>query len=133
MQLLTSEQSRTDPYPVSSDLVFILPKLLLSHPPGKEKARDRLQRIQETFQRACQGEWNDLIRRTLECPLPKYEQEESQPLATSPRLQSSLLAHNYVIFFCVCVFLLTVGAFFAYNWRFLLTVGTFLLTVEKGV
>ena len=40
LKLLTVEQSRTDPYPISSDLVFI-PKLLLWHPPGKEKARDR--------------------------------------------------------------------------------------------
>ena len=84
VQLLTSEQSRTDVYPISSDLVFILTKLLLWHPPEKEKTRDRLQRIQETFQRASQGERKDLIQRVLECPLPKYEQEESQPLATSP-------------------------------------------------
>ena len=39
MQLLNAEQSRTDVYPIASDLVFILPKLILSHPPGKEKAR----------------------------------------------------------------------------------------------
>ena len=37
MQLITSEQSRTDVYPIASDLVFILPKLVLSHPPGKRK------------------------------------------------------------------------------------------------
>ena len=80
----TAEQSRTDPYPISSDLVFILPKLLLSHSPGKEKARDRLHRVQDTLQRASQREWPDLIRRAIECPLPKYEQEESQPLATRP-------------------------------------------------
>ena len=57
MQLLTTEQSRTDVYPIASDLIFTLPKLVLSHPPGKEKARDRLHRIQECFQRASQGEW----------------------------------------------------------------------------
>ena len=44
----------------------------------------RLRRIQDTFQRASQAEWNDLIQRVLECPLPKCEQDESQPLATSP-------------------------------------------------
>ena len=29
MQLLTLEQSRTDVYPIASDLVFILPTLIL--------------------------------------------------------------------------------------------------------
>ena len=42
MQLLTEEQSRADVYHIASDLVFILPKLVLSHPPGKAKAKDRL-------------------------------------------------------------------------------------------
>ena len=51
LQLLTAEQSRTDVYPIATDLVFILPKLLLSHPLGKEKARDRLHRIQNSFQK----------------------------------------------------------------------------------
>ena len=82
LQLLTTEQSRTDVYSIASDLVFILPKLLLLHPPGKEKARDRLHRIQNNFQRASQGEWKGLIERVLETPIPKYEQDESQPLAT---------------------------------------------------
>ena len=81
-QLLTTEQSRTDVYPIASDLVFILPKLLLSHPPGKEKARDRLHRVQNCFQRAFQGEWKGLIERVFETPVPNYEQDESQPLAT---------------------------------------------------
>ena len=57
MQLLTSEQSRTDVYPIASDLVFILPKLILSHPPGKEKARDRVQRIQQCLQQASHRTW----------------------------------------------------------------------------
>ena len=82
IQLLTTEQSRTDVYPIASDLVFILPKLLLSHPPGKEKARDRLHRIQNSFQRASQGEWKGLIERVLEMPVLKYKQDESQPLVT---------------------------------------------------
>ena len=82
MQLLTLDQSRTDVYPIASDLVFILPKLVLSHPPGKEKARDRLQRIQQCIQQASQGEWNYLINRVLDMTVPRYEQDESQPLVT---------------------------------------------------
>ena len=92
IQLLTTEQSRTDVYPIASDLVFILPKLLLSHPPGK--ARDRLHRIQNSFQRASQGEWKSLIERVLEIRVPKYEQDESQPQPSSEdsptTLQSSV-------------------------------------------
>ena len=61
MNLLTEEQSRADVYPIASDLVFILPKLVLSHPPGKEEAKDRLHRIQDCVQRASQGEWKGLI------------------------------------------------------------------------
>ena len=82
MQLLTLDQSWTDVYPIASDLVFILPKLVLSHPPGKEKARDRLQQIQQCLQQASQGEWKYLIDRVLELPVPRYEQDESQPLVT---------------------------------------------------
>ena len=82
MQLLSLDQSRTDVYPIASDLVFLLPKLVLSHPPGKEKARDKLQRIQQCLQQASQGEWKYLITRVLELPVPRYEQDESQPLAT---------------------------------------------------
>ena len=82
MQLLTQDQSRTDVYPIASDLVFVLPKLVLWHPPGKEKARDRLQRIQQSLQQASQGEWKHLIHRVLEMPVPRYEQDESQPLVT---------------------------------------------------
>ena len=70
LQLLCAEQSRTDAYPIASDLVFILPKLVLSHPPGKEKAKDRLHRIQECLRRASQGEWPYLIARTLEMSTP---------------------------------------------------------------
>ena len=83
MQLLTSEQSRTDVYPIASDLVFILPKLILSHPPGKEKARDRVQRIQQCLQQASQGEWKALLLRVIDMETPRYEQDASQPLATS--------------------------------------------------
>ena len=50
--------------------------------PGKEKARDRLHRIQECFQRASQGEWKGLMERVLIMTVPRYEQDESQPLAT---------------------------------------------------
>ena len=82
MSLLTAEQSRTDVYPIASDLVFILPKLVLSHPPGKEKARDRLQRIQQCLQQASQGEWKHLTNRVLDMTVPRYEQDESQPLVT---------------------------------------------------
>ena len=82
MQLLTLDQSRTDVYPIASDLVFILPKLVLSHPPGKEKARDRVQRIQRCLQQASQGDWKDLLVRVLEMETPRYEQDESQPLVT---------------------------------------------------
>ena len=71
MQLLTSEQSRTDVYPIASDLVFILPKLILSHPPGKEKARDRVQRIQQCLQQASQGEWKALILRVIDMETPR--------------------------------------------------------------
>ena len=84
LQLLSTDQSRTDVYPIASDLVFILPKLILSHPPGKEKAKDRLHRIQECLRRASQGEWPYLIARTLELDTPRYEPDESQPLATGP-------------------------------------------------
>ena len=84
LQLLCNDQSRTDVYPIASDLVFILPKLVLSHPPGKEKAKDRLHRIQECLRRASQGEWPYLIARTLEMETPRFEQDESQPLATGP-------------------------------------------------
>ena len=83
MQLINSEQSRTDLYPIASDLVFILPKLVLSHPPKKGKAKDRLHRIQQCLQQASQGEWKALILRVLEMDTPRYEQDESQPLATS--------------------------------------------------
>ena len=83
MQLLTAEQSRTDVYPIASDLMFILPKLILSHPPGKEKARDRVHRIQQCLQQASQGEWKTLILRVLQMETPRYEQDASQPLATS--------------------------------------------------
>ena len=82
LQLLTTEQSRTDVYPIASDLIFIVPKLVLSHPPGKEKARDRIHRIQDCFQKTSQGEWKELIERVLAMPVPRYEQDESQPLAT---------------------------------------------------
>ena len=82
MQLLTSEQSRTDVYPIASDLVFILPKLILSHPPGKEKARARVQRIQQCLQQASQEEWKALLLRVLDMETPRYEQDASQPLAT---------------------------------------------------
>ena len=84
LQLLSTDQSRTDVYPIASDLVFILPKLILSHPPGKEKAKDRLHRIQECLRRASQGEWPYLIARALELDTPRYEPDESQPLATGP-------------------------------------------------
>ena len=36
LQLLCADQSRTDVYPIASDLVFILPKLVLSHPGERE-------------------------------------------------------------------------------------------------
>ena len=85
LQLLCAEQSRTDVYPIASDLIFILPKLILSHPPGKEKAKDRLHRIQECLRRASQGEWPYLIARTLELSTPSLEPDErQQPLATGP-------------------------------------------------
>ena len=84
LQLLCADQSRTDVYPIASDLVFILPKLVLSHPPGKEKAKDRLHRIQECLRRASQGEWTYLIARTLEMDTPNFEPDESQPLAAGP-------------------------------------------------
>ena len=84
LQLLCAEQSRTDVYPIASDLIFILPKLILSHPPRKEKAKDRLHRIQECLRRASQGEWPYLIARTLEMDTPSFEPDEQQPLATGP-------------------------------------------------
>ena len=84
LQLLSHDQSRTDVYPIASDLVFILPKLVLSRPPGKEKAKDRLHRVQECLRRASQGEWPYLIARTLEMDTPRFEPDESQPLATGP-------------------------------------------------
>ena len=84
LQLLCAEQSRTDVYPIASDLVFTLPKLILSHPPGKEKAKERLHRIQECLRRASQGEWPYLIARTLEMDTPTFEPDERQPLATGP-------------------------------------------------
>ena len=88
MQLLTEEQSRTDVYPIASDLVFILPKLVLSRPPGKEKAKDRLHRIQDGLQKASQGEWKGLIEGVLETPIPKYEQDAGQvPIAFLRGLQ----------------------------------------------
>ena len=84
IQLLATEQSRTDPYPIASDLVFILPKLVLSHPPGKEKGKARVHRIQECLRRASQGEWPYLIERALQMETPHQEPDASQPLASGP-------------------------------------------------
>ena len=84
IQLLATEQSRTDLYPIASDLVFILPKLVLSHPPGKEKGKARIHRIQECLRRASQGEWPHLIERALQMDTPNQEQDASQPLASGP-------------------------------------------------
>ena len=56
---------------------------MISHPPGKEKARDRLHRIQTTFQQTSQGKWPDLIQRTIACPTLQYEQDDNQPLVAS--------------------------------------------------
>ena len=68
MQLLTTEQSRTDVYPNASDLIFVVPKLVVLASPGD--------RIQDCFQKASQGEWKGLIERVLDMPVPKYEQDE---------------------------------------------------------
>ena len=84
IQLLDTEQSRTDLYPIASDLVFILPKLVLSRPPGKEKGKARIHRIQECLRRASQGEWPFLIERTLQMETPNQEPDASQPLASGP-------------------------------------------------
>ena len=84
LQLLSTDQSRTDVYPIASDLVFILPKLILSHPPGKEKGKDRLHRIQECLRRASQGEWPYLIERALDLSTPNHEPDASQPPASGP-------------------------------------------------
>ena len=40
LQLLSTDQSRTDVYPIASDLVFILPKLILSHPRKRKVKTD---------------------------------------------------------------------------------------------
>ena len=84
IQLLATDQSRTDLYPIASDLVFILPKLVLSHPPGKEKGKARTHRIQECLRRASQGEWPYLIERALQMETPNQEPDASQPLASGP-------------------------------------------------
>ena len=84
IQLLANDQSRTDLYPIASDLVFILPKLVLSHPPGKEKGKARIHRIQECLRRASQGEWPHLIERALQMETPNQEPDASQPLASGP-------------------------------------------------
>ena len=84
IQLLATEQSRTDLYPIASDLVFILPKLVLSHPPGKEKGKARIHRIQECLRQASQGEWPHLIERAMQMDTPNQEQDASQLLPPGP-------------------------------------------------
>ena len=84
IQLLATEQSRTDLYPIASDLVFVLPKLVLSHPPGKEKGKARIHRIQECLRRASQGEWPYLIERVLQMrhPQPRTRRQPTSCLRT---------------------------------------------------
>ena len=42
LQLLCADQSRTDVYPIASDLVFILPKLVLFASPGERESEGQI-------------------------------------------------------------------------------------------
>ena len=66
LQFLTTEQSRTDVYPIASDLIFIVPKLVLSHPLGKRKRTAR-----RLYKAASQGQLGKAWRQ-LRAPPPVF-------------------------------------------------------------
>ena len=49
--------------PDRSDLFFVLPKLVLGRPQRAESRKERLERLNQQFQLASQGEWDTLLQR----------------------------------------------------------------------